>query len=206
MIKRLSGLNAIVTGGSQGIGKSISLALANEGANVQIFSRNIQNANIVVDQIKLNDGEATAYAVDVCQEDQVYGTINMLIKEFKKIDILVNCVGGFNRFLPVEEVTIPEWDLVMNVNLKSAFIVSKAVIQNMKFNRFGRIINIASIAGSAPNPYAVSYLPYGAAKAGLIGFTKHLAKELGAFEITVNAVSPGTTATERVLLARDANS
>ena len=94
----------------------------------------------------------------------------------------------------------------MSLNLKSAFMVARAVIPSMKSNDFGRIINIGSIAGNGPNPYGTSYLPYGTAKAGLIGFTKHLAKELGPFGITVNSVSPGTTATERVLKVRDAQS
>ena len=84
--------------------------------------------------------------------------------------------------------------------------MSRALIPNMKRHQFGRIINIASIAGNGPNPYGMSYLPYGAAKAGLIGFTKHLAKELGAFGITVNSVSPGTTATDRVMQIRDPES
>jgi 3-oxoacyl-[acyl-carrier protein] reductase len=206
MTQVLLGNNAIVTGGSQGIGKSIALALCEHGAHVILFSRSAEDADLLVQEIKSKGASASAYQVDVCNEDQIHEAINAVLHEFKKIDILVNCVGGFTHILPIEEISSFEWDEVMNLNLKSAFMVSRGVIPAMKSNRYGRIISIGSIAAFGPNPYGASYLPYGAAKAGLIGFTKHLAKELGPFGITVNAVSPGTTATARVLKVRGANS
>ena len=103
------------------------------------------------------------------------------------------------------EITEIEWDEVLNVNLKSVFLCTQAVVPWMKIRPSGRIILLGSIAGVSPNPHAKSYLPYGAAKAGVLGYTKHLAKELGGFGITVNAVSPGTTATERVMQIRSEN-
>ncbi len=206
MSKPLAGVNAIVTGGSQGIGESISLDLAEQGANVILFSRGLDAAAVLVSKIEAAGGQACAYAVDVCDETQINSAVDSVLETDKKIDVLVNCAGGFSEFFPIEQVSNAEWDLVMGLNLKSAFMMSRAVIPSMKLHQFGRIINIASIAANGPNPYGRSYLPYGTAKAGLIGFTKHLAKELGPFGITVNSVSPGTTGTERVLKARDAES
>jgi 3-oxoacyl-[acyl-carrier protein] reductase len=206
MSTSLEGKTAIVTGATHGIGEAIAIDLAAQGARVILFSRGLEGANALVEKISASGGEAFAYSVDVCIESQIQHAVGLILNTQEKIDILVNCVGGFSQFLPIEEVTSEEWDLVMGLNLKSAFMVSRAVIPNMKSNHFGRIINIASIAGNGPNPYGISYLPYGTAKAGLIGFTKHLAKELGPFGITVNSVSPGTTATERVLKVRDPQS
>lgn len=206
MSESLAGKNAIITGGSKGIGEAIAMDLAAQGAFVILFSRNLEDANLLVKKIVASGGKAHAYSVDVCDENQIQHAVNLMLEVGQQIDILVNCVGGFSQFLPIEQVTGKEWDAVMSLNLKSAFMMSRAVIPSMKSNQFGRIINIASIAANGPNPYGMSYLPYGAAKAGLIGFTKHLAKELGTFGITVNAVSPGTTATERVLRVRDAQS
>ena len=206
MSTSLGGQTAIVTGATHGIGEAIAIDLAAQGARVILFSRGLEGANALVNKISASGGEAFAYSVDVCIESEIQHAVSLILNAQKKIDILVNCVGGFSQFLPIEQVTSEEWDLVMGLNLKSAFMVSRAVIPSMKSNHFGRIINIASIAGNGPNPYGISYLPYGTAKAGLIGFTKHLAKELGPFGITVNSVSPGTTATERVLKVRDAQS
>lgn len=206
MSKSLAGMVAIVTGASQGIGQAIALTLSTHGAQVVIFSRKLEIAKKIVEGIQTNGGQATAYSVDVCNEDQVQSAVSEVLAKSKRVDILINCVGGFNKFLPIEQVSSAEWDDVLNLNLKSAFLMARALIPSMKQHQFGRIINIGSIAGNGPNPYGTSYLPYGAAKAGLIGFTKHLAKELGSFGITVNSVSPGTTATERVIKVRDSES
>jgi 3-oxoacyl-[acyl-carrier protein] reductase len=120
-----------------------------------------------------------------------------VLERWARVDILVNGVGGFTGKAPIEDMTEAQWDDVMNLNMKSAFLCAQAVVKTMKERRSGRIINIGSQAGSAPNPHGISFLPYGAAKAGLVGFTKHLAKELGPHNITVNVVSPGTTVTPR---------
>jgi len=206
MTQSLEGMVAVVTGASQGIGEAIALTLANHGAQIILFSRNPQNAQKLVQSIHANGGAATAYSVDVCNEGQVQRAVGQVLSQHQQVDILINCVGGFTKFLPIEEISSAEWDDVMHLNLKSAFLMARAVIPSMKQHQFGRIINIGSIAANGPNPYGASYLPYGAAKAGLVGFTKHLAKELGSFGITVNSVSPGTTATERVIKVRDPES
>ena len=107
---------------------------------------------------------------------------------------------------PITDITEDEWDHVIDLNMKSAFLCAKAVAPIMMEKKRGRIINLGSQIAAGPNPHAPSYLPYGAAKAGLIGFSKHLAKQLGPYGITVNAVSPGTTVTPRVLKTRDKES
>jgi NAD(P)-dependent dehydrogenase (short-subunit alcohol dehydrogenase family) len=206
MSKSLAGRVALITGASHGIGKSIAITLADQGAKVILFSRDLESGQALANRIQGEGGQAIAYSVDVCNENLIQSAIGRVLAEDKKLDILINCVGGFTQFLPIEQISSQEWDEVFSLNLKSAFLMSRALIPNMKMHQFGRIINIGSIAGNGPNPYGTSYLPYGAAKAGLIGFTKHLAKELGPFGITVNTVSPGTTATERVIGIRDSQS
>ena len=120
------------------------------------------------------------------------------------IDILVNGVGGWQHLDPVTEIAEEEWDRIIALNLKSAFLCVRAVTKTMMERKRGRIINIASQSGSSPNPGTDSNLPYACAKAGLIAFTKHLAKQLGPHGITVNTVSPGTTLTPRVKNVWDA--
>jgi 3-oxoacyl-[acyl-carrier protein] reductase len=129
-----------------------------------------------------------------------------LCKKYKKIDILVNAVGGFYNFDKITDVTDEEWHKVININLNSAFYCTRAVMKYMEQSNSGRIINISSGAGIAPNPHAPSYVPYGAAKAGLLGMTKLLARDAGEFGITVNAIAPGTALTPRVKKVRDAES
>jgi 3-oxoacyl-[acyl-carrier protein] reductase len=127
-------------------------------------------------------------------------------RRFGTVDILLNGAGGFHKFAPITEITDAEWDQVIHNNLRTTFLCSRAVAPIMIARGRGRIINIASGAGIAPNPYAPSYLPYGAAKAGVIGFTKLLARDIGQHGVTVNAIAPGTTLTPRVAQVRDAAS
>ena len=202
---QFSGVIVVVTGASQGIGKEIALQFAREGAHVCALARNQIDLDGLVEKIKATGGHASAHAVDVTKAVSIRETINEIGQTYAHIDILVHAVGGFKRLLPVEEITEIEWDEVLNINLKSVFLCTQAVVPWMKIRPSGRIILLGSIAGVSPNPHAKSYLPYGAAKAGVLGYTKHLAKELGGFGITVNAVSPGTTATERVMHIRSEN-
>jgi 3-oxoacyl-[acyl-carrier protein] reductase len=129
-----------------------------------------------------------------------------VLERWKTVDILVNAAGGFHRFAPITEISEEEWDRVIVVNLKTTFLCSQAVAAVMMEKKKGRIINIASGAGLGPNPHAPTYLPYAAGKAGVIGFTKVLARDLGVYGITVNAIAPGTTLTPRVKKVRDAAS
>jgi NAD(P)-dependent dehydrogenase (short-subunit alcohol dehydrogenase family) len=201
---QVAGAVAIVTGASEGIAEGIAKALAREGARVAVVSRSLKRAGRVAGEIVSAGGTAAAFAADATRAVDVHVMVAAVLERWGQVDVLVNGVGGFVGKAPIEDITEAQWDEVFAVNMKSAFLCAKTVVPSMKARRSGRIVNIASMAASGPNPHADSYLPYGAAKAGLIGFTKHLAKQLGPFGITVNAVSPGTTVTERVNKNRDA--
>lgn len=203
---RLAGLTAIVTAAGQGLGEAIAATLAREGAAVAVTDIHLPDADRVHAAIRAAGGTAIARQVDATRRDQVEAMVQAVVAWRGAVDILVNVAGGFHRFAPIADIREEEWDQVITVNLKSTFLCSQAVARVMMERRSGRIINIASLGGLGPNPYAPSYLPYGTAKAGVLGFTKHLAKDLGEFHITVNAISPGTTLTPRVRKVRDAAS
>jgi NAD(P)-dependent dehydrogenase (short-subunit alcohol dehydrogenase family) len=193
--KKLFGQSAIVTGAAGGIGDAIAKILAREGASVAVTDINIQDAKRVESEIRQNGGLALAIQFDVTRSREVTKMARQVLDRWGGIDILVNNAGGFNKLSPLLEIPEDEWDLVIAFNLKSVFLCCQAVAKHMMERRKGRIINIASRAGLAPNPGGPDYLPYGAAKAGVIGFTRLLAKELGPYGITVNSVSPGTALT-----------
>jgi NAD(P)-dependent dehydrogenase (short-subunit alcohol dehydrogenase family) len=203
---RLAGHVAIVTAGGQGIGEAISKTFAREGARVAVVDLNRAEAERVAGEIAKAQGDAVALEVDVTRTAAVEAMVKTVLERWGTVDILVNGAGGFHRLAPITDITDEEWDKVITVNLKSTFLCSRAVAPTMIERKKGRIINIASGSGIAPNPYAATYLPYGAAKAGVINFSKVLGRDLGQYGITVNAISPGTTATPRVVKVRDAES
>ena len=203
---RIAGAIAIVTGASEGIAEAIAKTLAREGASVALVSRSLARVQRVAGEIEAAGGVALPLQANVAVADDVRTIVKAVVERWGRIDVLVNGVGGFRGKAAIEDITEAQWDEVMTVNMKTAFLCAQAVTATMKAQGSGRIINIGSQAGSAPNPLADSFLPYGAAKAGLIGFTKHLAKQLGPFGITVNIVSPGTTLTTRSRGNRDAAS
>jgi 3-oxoacyl-[acyl-carrier protein] reductase len=145
-----------------------------------------------------------ALGTDLLRSGAAADMAKAVLERWGAIDVLVNSAGGFDTFTPIAQITDEDWDRVVALNLKTVFLCSRAVVPGMMARKRGRIINIASQAGIAPNPYAPSYLPYGAAKAGVIGFTRLLARDLGEHGITVNSISPGTTATDRVRAVRGA--
>lgn len=200
---RLAGHVAIVTAGGQGIGEAVAKTFAREGARVAVADLNRAEAERVAGAI---GSEAFAIEVDATKTDSVEAMVKTVLDRWGTVDILVNAAGGFHRLAPITDITDEEWDKVITVNLKSTFLCSRAVAPTMIARKKGRIINIASGSGIAPNPFAPTYLPYGAAKAGVINFTKVLGRDLGQYGITVNAISPGTTATPRVVKVRDAES
>ncbi len=203
---RLAGSIAIVTAAAQGLGETIAKTFAREGASVAIVDINLPELTRVGAEIESAGGAALVLRADVTRAEEVEAMVKAVLNRWGTIDILVNGAGGFHRFAPITDITEEEWDRVITLNLKTAFLCSRAVAKTMIEKKKGRIISIASGAGVGPNPYAPSYLPYGAGKAGLIGFSKLLARDLGEYGITVNTVSPGTTLTPRVRKVRDAAS
>lgn len=203
---RLAQSVAIVTAGAQGIGEEIAKTFARAGAAVAVIDINLEQARRVAADIEAQGGKAYALQADVTRSAEAAAMVKQVIGRSGTVDILVNAAGGFHRLAPITDIADEEWERVIDLNLKTAFFCSRAVVPVMMERKNGRIVNIASGSGIAPNPYAPTYLPYGAAKAGLIGFTKILARDLGPYGITVNAISPGTTLTPRVKKVRDEES
>jgi 3-oxoacyl-[acyl-carrier protein] reductase len=183
----LSGRVAFVTGASQGIGRGCALKLAEKGASVAVAARNLEKLNQVVNEIAAAGGNAAAFALDVADEEQVKTTIKSAIAQFGKIDILVNN-AGITRDQLVMRMKRADWDAVLNTNLTSAYLCIQAVATTMLKQRYGRIINITSVFGQIGQAGQANY---SASKAGLIGLTMAIARELGSRSITCNAVAPG---------------
>ena len=205
-IGKLVGNVAIVTAAGQGLGESIAKTFAREGALVILVDINQQEILRVKEDIIEEGGRADLIVADLTKSDQVNDLVNAVVKDYKTIDILINGAGGFQKFSPINEITDSDWNDVIALNLNSAFYCSRAVSSIMIENKKGRIISLSSGAGIAPNPYAPSYIPYGAAKAGLIGMTKLMARDIGQYGITVNVIAPGTALTPRVKRIRDQES
>jgi 3-oxoacyl-[acyl-carrier protein] reductase len=192
-LQRLKNQVAIVTGASRGIGKATALALASEGAKVVVnYANSSTAADDVVKTIIDAGGEAIAQQGDVSVSDQVDNLIKETLDKFGRIDILVNN-AGITKDTLLMRMKLEDWQAVINLNLTGVFLCTKAVTKTMVKQRSGRIINITSVAGQMGNPGQANY---SAAKAGVIGFTKTVAKELASRGITVNAVAPGFIATD----------
>lgn len=187
-MRGLHGKVALVTGASRGIGRGIALRLAEEGCKVIVnYNRSADAAQEVVNQIQAKGGEAVAIQADVSDFKNAQRLVKEATAAFGRIDILVNNAGTTrDNLLALMKET--EWDTVINTNLKSCYNVTKAALRGMMKQRFGRIINITSISGITGLPGQTNY---SASKAGIIGFTKALAKEVASRNITVNAVAPG---------------
>ena len=184
---------AIVTGASRGIGRSVALALAAEGAQVVVnYARSSAAADEVVAQIGGEGGSAIALQADVSDADQVETLIKTTMDKWGRVDVLVNN-AGITRDTLLLRMKPEDWQAVINLNLTGVFFCTRAVSKIMLKQRAGRIINIASVAGLMGNPGQANY---SAAKAGVIGFTKTVAKELASRGITVNAVAPGFIKTD----------
>jgi len=183
----LKGRVALVTGASQGIGRACALALAEAGASVAVAARNQEKLAAVVSEIAAAGGTAHAFVLDVASEEQIKSTIKAVLEKFGKIDILVNN-AGIARDQLVMRMKRADWDAVLATNLTAAYLAIQQVLGSMLRQRWGRIINITSVVGQMGQ---VGQANYAASKAGLIGLTLAVAREVGSRNITVNAVAPG---------------
>jgi 3-oxoacyl-[acyl-carrier protein] reductase len=183
----LSGRVALVTGASQGIGRACALRLAKEGAAVAVAARNQENLHKLVSEIAASGGSAAAFPVDVADEEQIKTALKAAIAQLGKIDILVNN-AGVTRDQLVMRMKRADWETVLNTNLTSAYLCIQQVIGSMLKQRWGRIINITSVFGQMGQAGQANYA---ASKAGLIGLTMAIAREVGSRNITCNAIAPG---------------
>ncbi len=185
---------AIVTGAGQGIGRSIALKMAQEGADVVIAEMNPHTGNQTKKEVEALGRKALFFPVDVVDQRQVKGMVEEVLKKWGKIDILVNN-AGFDRGGTLLKVKEEDWDAVLDVHLKGTMNCIQAVALHMIENRYGKIVNISSIYGKSGGIAAISY---SSAKAGIIGLTKSVARELGRYQINVNVVLPGLTLTPTI--------
>jgi 3-oxoacyl-[acyl-carrier protein] reductase len=183
----LSGRVAFITGASQGIGRACALKLASQGATVAVAARNQEKLNELVSEITAAGGKAAAFALDVTDEEQVKSAMKAATSQLGKIDILVNN-AGITRDQLVMRMKRADWDAVLQTNLTSAYLCIQQVMSSMLKQRWGRIINITSVFGQMGQAGQANYA---ASKAGLIGLTMAIAREVGSRNITCNAVAPG---------------
>ena len=189
----MDGRVAVVTGGGRGIGRAIAEALAQRGATVVIADRQEELAQATAKELAAAFGQRTlAIGVDVADTSSAKAMIDQVIETFGKVDILVNN-AGVTRDTLIMRMDEADWDIVLNVNLKGVFNCSKAVVRSMMKQHYGRIVNISSVSGQAGQ---VGQTNYSASKAGVIGFTKALAREVASRQITVNAIAPGFIPTD----------
>lgn len=189
---RLNDKVAIVTGSARGLGKAMVLEMVAEGAKVVVTDINYDNCVLVKEEIEKMGGNAIAVKCDVTNRAEVVALVEETVKAFGKVDILVNN-AGITRDAGFAKMTDDQWDAVMNTNLKSMFICSQEVAKYFTQQNYGKIVNVSSIAGVIGN---FGQTNYSAAKAGVIGMTKTLAKELGRKNINVNSIAPGFMLTE----------
>jgi len=183
---------AVVTGAGRGIGRAIALQLAAAGADVVCVSRTAENAGKVADEVRALGRRAWALAVDVADPAAVAAAAEQILRDASRVDILVNNAGVTRDGL-LMRLSDADWDLVLNTNLRGAFVFTKAFSRSFLKQRSGRIINIASVIGLIGN---AGQCNYAASKAGLIGFTKSVAREFGSRGVTCNAIAPGFIETD----------
>ncbi len=193
MGNRLAGKVALVTGAARGLGKAYSIALAREGANV--VAVDVSDCAGTKQAVEAQHAKALALTADIATENGTKEIVSRTVETFGRLDILVNN-AAISPQQPIDEITFEDWRKVLSVDLDGVFLCLKAAIPQMKKQRYGRIVNVASSTFFMPYPDLCHYI---AAKAGVIGLTRALSVELGQHGITVNAISPGLTKTERTV-------
>jgi 3-oxoacyl-[acyl-carrier protein] reductase len=191
---RCEGKVSIVTGGAAGIGEATALALAREGAHVAVLDLDGRRAEMVSAAIREIGRKSIPIRVDVSSSEEVDHSVQRVLKEFGRIDILVNNAGICQVVSSIEKITEQDWDRMLAINLKGVFLFSKAVMGIMKGQKSGKIINMGSLAGKVGGIATGAH--YAASKAGVLCFTKSLAKELAPFGVHVNAIAPGVIETD----------
>jgi 3-oxoacyl-[acyl-carrier protein] reductase len=194
----MEGRVAIVTGAARGIGEAVARALAANGVNVVVndIELNVEQAQKVAKEVSNEGHEAVAIQADVSNYREVEDMVQTAMRKFGSIDILVNNAGILYRRRAIEEIDGSEWDLVMSVNVKGVFNCSKAVIRTMKKQKSGKIVNISSSAGRSTSELGGAH--YTTSKTAVLGFTRHLAREVAPFNVNVNAICPGLIDTTMV--------
>lgn len=190
---RLDGKTAIVTGAAKGMGRAYTLGFAREGANVCVFDVDEPRARTVVNEITAAGGTAEVYVTDVSSYENVTKSVNAVLARFGRVDILVNNVG-IRILALLEDTTDAIWDMQMNINLKGMFYMCKAVLPHFKRQRYGKILNISSLAGK--RGHALRGSAYAASKGGVIALTKSIARECASHNINVNALAPSVVQTD----------
>ena len=178
---------ALVTGAAQGIGKAVALLLARNGADIVVSDINLEKAEETAKEVQILGRKALAIKVDVAKSDDADKMVQAILAQFGKVDILVNN-AGIARDKLILRMTEEDWDVVLNINLKGTFNCTKAVVRHMSKQKSGKIVNIASVVGEMGNAGQGNYA---ASKAGVIGFTKTIAREFAQRGINVNAIAPG---------------
>ena len=198
MEKRSSilGQLAVITGAASGIGEAVVNRFVAEGGKVAILDKDDEKGKIFSEKLSSQGADVKFYKCDVTQEDSVDRVFGLISKDLGSVQILVNCAGGFFENPPLENIKPEHWEEVLKLNLMSAYLCSRKAIVPMKKSRYGRIVNVSS--QTAREGLTETSLPYGAAKAGILGFTRRLASELASDGITVNAVAPGVVLSPRV--------
>lgn len=191
----LKNKTALVTGGSRGIGRAISSAMARKGVKVAVNHFQYGSADDVLREIEEDGGVAVGFKADISRENEVKAMVEGVLGAFGRIDFLINNAGIADQFVPLMQEDTDRWQKVIDIHLKGTYLCSKESARSMIENKFGRIVNISSIAGVSGFPWRTAYGP---AKSGIINLTKVLAIELAPFNINVNAIAPGYIRTDAI--------